>query len=86
MPIGPQPRGARGTFDRPYSALRLRLGLAIVGLIVCVGGGILLWHLGFAPLGIALFVIAGFAVIDLVVVSVRLARGGGSPPLPPPPA
>ena len=83
MPIGPQPRGARGTFDRPYSALRLRLGLAIVGLIVCVGGGILLWHLGFAPLGIALFVIAGFAVIDLVVVSVRLARGGGNPPLPP---
>ena len=57
MPIGPQPRGARGTIERPYSALRLRLGLAIGGVVICVGGGILLWHLGFAPLGIALFVI-----------------------------
>ena len=85
MPIGPQPRGARGTIERPYSALRLRLGLAIVGLVICVAGGILLWHLGFAPLGIALFVIGGMALVDMVVISVRLSRGGSHPPAPPPP-
>jgi uncharacterized protein DUF6343 len=85
MPIGPQPRGARGTIERPYSALRLRLGLAIGGLVICAGGGILLWHLGFAPLGIALFVIGAMALVDMVVISVRLSRGGSHPPTPPPP-
>jgi hypothetical protein len=85
MPIGPQPRGARGTIERPYSALRLRLGLAIGGLLICTAGGILLWHLGFAPLGIALFVVGAMALVDMVVISVRLSRGGAHPPAPPPP-
>lgn len=85
MPIGPQPRGARGTIERPYSALRLRLALAILGVVICVGGGILLWHLGLAPLAIAVFVVGALAVIDLVVISVRLSRGGAHPPAPPPP-
>ena len=30
-------RGARGTIERPYSALRLRLGLAIGGLVLALG-------------------------------------------------
>ncbi|HEU0241519.1 MAG TPA: DUF6343 family protein [Micromonosporaceae bacterium] len=85
MPIGPQPRGARGTFERPYSALRLRLALAILGVVICVAGGVLMWMMSFEPLAFALFVVGAMAVVDLVVISVRLARGGGNPPAPPPP-
>jgi len=59
--------------------------LAIIGIVVCVGGGILLLRMSFEPLAFALFVIGGMAVIDLIVISVRLARGGGHPPSPPPP-
>ena len=33
MPIGAQPRGARGTVGHPYSALTLRLVLAAFGLV-----------------------------------------------------
>jgi Family of unknown function (DUF6343) len=85
VPIGGQPRGARGTFERPYSALRLRLALAILGVIICAGGGVLLWRLGFEPLAFALFVVGVMAIIDLVVIIIRLSHGGGNPPAPPPP-
>src|SRR5437867_399310 len=33
MPLGPQPRRARGTVGHPYSALNLRLVLAAFGLV-----------------------------------------------------
>jgi hypothetical protein len=85
MPIGPQPRGARGTFERPYSALRLRLALAILGVIICVGGGVLMLRMSFEPLAFALFAVGAMAVVDVVVISIRLKRGGGHPPAPPPP-
>jgi uncharacterized membrane protein HdeD (DUF308 family) len=79
MPLGPQPRGARGTVERPYSALRLRLVLAIFGVVVCVAGAILLWHRAQA-LAIALSVLAAIALVDLGVVSTRLSRQPRLPP------
>jgi len=85
MPIGPQPRGARGTLERPYSALRLRLVLAILGVVICFGGGALLLQMSFEPLAFALFAVGAMAIADLVVISIRLKRGGGNPPAPPPP-
>jgi len=74
MPLGPQPRRARGTVEHPNSALRLRRVLAWFGLIVCVGGGVLVWRLGLRPFAVALFVVAATAVIDLVVITIRLSR------------
>jgi hypothetical protein len=76
MPIGPQPRRARGTIERPYSALRLRFALAIFGLLVCTAGGALMWRLGYHPFAILLFVLALAAVADLVVIIARFRRGG----------
>lgn len=72
MPLGRQPRRARGTIEHPYSALRLRQVLAIFGMIVCVAGGVLLWALGHAIAGIALFTLAIVAAVDLVIVMIRL--------------
>lgn len=75
MPLGPQPRGARGTVGHPYSALRLRLVLAIFGLVVCVLGG--LWCLGegFTGFGWALLALAAVSIADIVVVTLRLRAG-----------
>ena len=58
------------------SALTLRLVLAAFGLVVCVAGGIAFLVVG-APVWIAvvLFVLAAVAVVDLVVVARRKARG-----------
>jgi len=66
-----QPRGARGTVEHPYSALRLRLVLAIFGVLVCGAGAIILWHVS-VPFAIALIVLGALAVIDLGVVIARL--------------
>jgi hypothetical protein len=72
MPIGPQPKGRRGSVGQAYSALNLRLGLAIFGLVFCTAAGIvmLVWaHLpGFGWTFIALAV---FAAVDAVVVQLR---------------
>jgi hypothetical protein len=73
MPLGAQPKGARGTIERPYSALRLRLVLAIFGLVVCVAGAIVLWHRAM-PIAIALFVVAATALVDMGVILTRLSR------------
>lgn len=72
MPLGPQPRRADGTIKHPYSALRLRLALALFGLVVCVVGGILIWQVGPVPIAVGLFVLAAVALIDLVVIIARL--------------
>jgi NhaP-type Na+/H+ or K+/H+ antiporter len=76
MPLGSQPRRARGTVEHPYSALRLRLVLALFGIVVCVAGGIIVWGVvGAVPIAIAFFVLAAIAVVDAVVVAMRLRAG-----------
>ena len=74
MPLGSQPRRADGTVEHPYSALRLRLGLALFGLVVCVVGAVVIWRVGAVPVAIALLVLAAIALVDAVVVIVRLRR------------
>jgi len=74
VPLGSQPRRADGTVEHPYSALRLRLGLALFGLVVCVVGAIVLWKVGAVPVAIALIVLAAIALVDAVVVILRLRR------------
>ena len=58
------------------SALTLRLVLAAFGLVVCVVGGIVLLAAD-APVAIAVvfFLLAAVALVDLVVVARRKARG-----------
>jgi len=58
------------------SALTLRLVLAVFGLVVCVAGGVLVLAAG-APVwfAVVLFVLAAVALVDLVVVVRRKARG-----------
>jgi hypothetical protein len=66
-----QPPGRRGDVDRPYSALNLRLGLALFGLVFCgVAGALMLWA-GLDILGWLLIALAGVAAIDAVVVQRR---------------
>ena len=74
VPLGSQPRRADGTVEHPYSALRLRLGLALFGLVVCVVGAVLLWNVGAVPVAIALIVLAAIALVDAIVVILRLRR------------
>jgi Flp pilus assembly protein TadB len=58
------------------SALTLRLVLAVFGLLVCVGGGVAVLAVG-APVwaAVVLFVLAAVALIDMVVIIRRKARG-----------
>jgi len=69
--VRPQPRGARGTVGHPYSALNLRLLLALFGLVVF---GVLTWLAARADLTV-LAVICGIvaltALVDVVVVQLR---------------
>ena len=59
------------------SALTLRLILAIFGLVVFVAGGFLLLAVDAVPvwLPVVLFVFAGIAAVDIVVIVRRKARG-----------
>jgi hypothetical protein len=71
MPIGAQPKDARGTVGHPYSALNLRLVLACFGLVSCgVLAGVSLWLRLPILAGIA-FVCAVVALADLVVIQLR---------------
>ena len=74
MPIGPQPRGARGTVGHPYSALNLRLVLAAFGFVSCAVLAVVLWWAGMRPWAVALGVLAVVALVDLVVVQIRRRR------------
>ncbi|WP_433089959.1 hypothetical protein ACQP1P_10645 [Dactylosporangium sp. CA-052675] len=76
-----QPRGARGTFGHPYSALNLRLALAVFGLLTCAVLGALALAAGLTWLGVILLVLAASALVDAVVVELRrrarVREGGG---------
>ncbi|MEQ4305980.1 DUF6343 family protein [Plantactinospora sp. B6F1] len=76
-----QPRRAKGTVGHPYSALNLRLVLAIFGLVICVVLGVLALRADLLALAVALGVLALVAVVDLVVVQRRrIARRREEPP------
>ena len=71
MPIGPQPKGARGTTGHPYSALNLRLVLAAFGLVSCaVLAGLLVWA-GYRVAAVVVGLFAVVAAVDLVVIQLR---------------
>jgi Flp pilus assembly protein TadB len=58
------------------SALTLRLVLAAFGLVVCLAGGILFLAAGLPVwTAVVLFVLGAVALVDLVVVVRRKARG-----------
>lgn len=71
MPIGSQPKGARGTVGHPYSALNLRLVLASIGLAFTGAlAAVLLWR-GLLALGVVSAVLAAIAVMDLFIIQQR---------------
>ncbi|MFF5246944.1 DUF6343 family protein [Streptosporangium sp. NPDC000095] len=63
-----------GTHDHPKSALNLRFVLAIFGLVVCTVLAVFAAQGGFTLLTVALAVLAAVAVVDIVVVGIRIAR------------
>jgi hypothetical protein len=71
MPIGPQPRGRRGTVDEPYSPLNLRLVLAAFGLVVCTILSVLLFRAGWTVPGWLIAAWAVVALVDIVVIQLR---------------
>jgi hypothetical protein len=76
LPDYHDPTAGLGGAPPAQSALTLRLILAVFGLIVCVAGGValLLFHVP-AFLPVLLFVLAMVALIDMVVIVRRKARG-----------
>ncbi|PRY02211.1 DUF6343 family protein [Allonocardiopsis opalescens] len=76
-------RAPRGSLERPYSALTLRLVLAVFGLLVCLAAGVASAARGWTAVAVALGVLAAVAAVDIGVVLVRLRqrrREGGPPP------
>ncbi|GAA4200511.1 hypothetical protein GCM10022252_53830 [Streptosporangium oxazolinicum] len=63
-----------GTHDHPRSALNLRLFLASFGLVVCAALAILSAWAGITALAVSLAVLAAVAVVDIVVLGIRIAR------------
>jgi Flp pilus assembly protein TadB len=76
LPDHHDPTAGLGGAPPAQSALTLRLLLALFGLAVCVAGGIVFLRVG-APvwIAVALFVLAGVALVDVAVVARRKARG-----------
>jgi Flp pilus assembly protein TadB len=76
LPDHHDPTAGIGGAAPAQSALTLRLVLAAFGLVVCVAGGIVLLAAGVpAVVAVVLFVLAAVALVDLVVVARRKARG-----------
>lgn len=71
MPIGGQPPGRRGTVGKPYSALNLRLVLAVFGLITSAAFAVLLLRAGIPVFGWLFVVLAVVAAVDMVVIQLR---------------
>jgi uncharacterized membrane protein len=82
MPIGAQPSGRRGTVGHPYSALNLRLVLALFGLVTSLVFAVVLLMLTDVKVFGWIFVaLAVIAAVDLVVVQLRRRarnRAGGN--------
>lgn len=68
-----QPARARGTHDRPYSALNLRLVFTLFGLVFTLLLGVLSLGADLPVPAVIFFVLAAVAAIDLVVVQRRRA-------------
>jgi hypothetical protein len=76
LPDYHDPTAGFGGAPPARSALTLRLVLAGFGLVVCVAGGIAVLLSGMPEWGaIVLFVLAGTALVDIVVIVRRKARG-----------
>jgi hypothetical protein len=71
MPIGAQPPNRRGTVGHPFSALNLRLALAVFGLVTCAVLAVLVMRTGARGFGWVLVALAAVAAVDIVVVQVR---------------
>ena len=68
-----QPRRARGTVGHAYSALNLRLVLALFGLVTMTVFAILAFRVEVVWLGVVCALFAVVAVVDLVVIQRRRA-------------
>ncbi|KIH98027.1 hypothetical protein LP52_15920 [Streptomonospora alba] len=71
-----QNKPPKGSLERPYSALNLRLVLAALGIALCVGLGATAWAIDFTVLAIVLWALAVVGVIDIVVVLRRRRQRG----------
>jgi hypothetical protein len=64
-----------------YSALNLRLALALFGLVTSLIFGVLVWIAGYPVPAVILFILAAVAAIDLIVIQRRrMARHREEPP------
>jgi hypothetical protein len=77
-PDGSQPRGRRGTVGHPYTALDLRLALAIFGFLVCTALLVVAIRLGLWVLAIAAGLLVAITIVDLAVIQVRRHRRSSS--------
>ncbi|MEU3453684.1 DUF6343 family protein [Micromonospora sp. NPDC006766] len=68
-----QPRRARGTVGHAYSALNLRLALALFGLVTMTGFAVVAFAVHLAWLGVVCAILAAVAVVDLVIIQRRRA-------------
>jgi len=80
--VHPQPPGRKGTVERPYSPLNLRLALAIFGLVTSAVFTVLAFRAGWTAAGWILAVLALVAAVDIVVLLLRRrarkrVQGGG---------
>jgi hypothetical protein len=77
LPDHHDPTAGIGGARPARSALTLRLVLAVFGLVVCIGGGILMLRAEPVPVAfpIVLFVLAAVVAVDIVVIVRRKARG-----------
>ncbi|WP_155348589.1 hypothetical protein [Acrocarpospora pleiomorpha] len=66
------------TMERPRTPLNLRIALAVFGLVVSAGLGVLSWLAGWFVAAVALWAIAVIAVVNLIVLTQkRIKRGDG---------
>ncbi|MDQ0365123.1 hypothetical protein [Catenuloplanes indicus] len=71
MPLNAQPPNRRGSVGHPYSALNLRLALALFGLITSAVFAALLLRSDLVAFGWLFVALAVIAAVDLVVIQLR---------------